>query len=289
MQQSKAYELRLPVLFFALFLGVVFSSCAPAPSFSAPKQSKRCIAFVGATWCSPCNAVKRDVFPQLEANGLKIARYQDKTNADIHTLDADEDARTIASWKLDSPLPASVVFEGQSIVEIRYGRLAESDFYRLLGRDDLLNKDPPAELTTNDDDRSTNDNHVEAVPVADSQKSPWDQLVEILGCDTAVLTLTVTNGRRIVIEEAGALVHIPETLTARVKVVNDAIQIDFDKPQVQAEGKKFGIRLATNIPSVTLHRDNVRVSTGLGIPFVWKLENHPFGDSVSNPDYDKDD
>ena len=69
------------------------------------------------------------------------------------------------------------------------------------------------------------------------------------------------------------------------------IQIDFDKPHIQAEGKKFGIRLATNVPLVTLAKDfeKVRVSTGLGIPFIWKLENHPFGESVSNPDYDKDD
>ena len=291
MQESKTYEPKVLILLAALFLAVIFSSCSPTPSYSSPAKKQRCLAFVSASWCTPCKTVKDTVFPTLKANGIEIREFNEHATASIHVVDIDRDAKSVASWSLDGSVPVTVVFEGDTIVERRYGVLSEQDFYALLGRGDLLNHDPPAELAESDETRSTNDINVEAVPVAESAKSPWDQLVEIIGCDTAVLTLTIPNGRKIVIEEANAAAHVPETLTARVKVVGDAIQIDFDKPQVQAEGKKWGIRVSTNIPSATLAKDfqSVRVSSGLGIPFVWKLENHPFGDSVSNPDYDKDD
>ena len=143
----------------------------------------------------------------------------------------------------------------------------------MLNREDLSSKGKPTPETIPEPE----------VAKADTAKSPWDQILDFLGDDTATLTLTISKGRKISIEQANAAAYVPETLTAHIRVAeNNAIQIDFDKPQVRAEGTRFGIRMSTTVPSIVATKDLITVKTGLGIPFRWEMTSHPFG-SESNP------
>jgi hypothetical protein len=217
------------------------------------------------------------VFPRLIAKGISISDFAEKKRAHIHLADHDRDAAAIAQWKLDDVLPATVVFEGQKIVEIRYGELAEADFYRLLKRNDLI--DTPNTPNTRIEVDESELIGIDADHTGTSQspaKSTWDQIREFLGGDNVTITLSTPNGRKIVIPDAGAVLHVPATLTANARIVGDSIVIDFDGEKILAEGKRYGIRASTTIPSIKVDREQVTVKTGLYIPFVWKLEGHPF-------------
>jgi len=233
--------------------------------------------FVSAPWCQPCQRVKEQVFPELVAKGLTISDFAERKEADIHLADHDRDARSISQWKLDPSLPATVVFEGQKIVEIRYGQLSSADFFRLLKRDDLMNvTSTPVEI----DEVGTSQSPA---------KSTWDQIREFLGGDNVTITLSTPNGRKIVIPDAGAVLHVPATLTANARIVGDSIIIDFDGEKILAEGKRYGIRASTTIPSIKVDREQVTVKTGLHIPFVWQLESHPFSAKAFVPTIPIDD
>jgi hypothetical protein len=214
------------------------------------------------------------VFPKLIAKGISISDFAEKKMAYIHLADHDRDAAAIAQWHLDDVLPATVVFEGEKIVEIRYGELSETDFYRLLKRNDLFDettipqKLEQSELIGIDADRTGTSQS--------PAKSTWDQIREFLGGDNVTITLSTPNGRKVVIPDAGAVLHVPATLTANTRIVGDSILIDFDGEKILAEGKRYGIRASTTIPSIKVEREQVTVKTGLHIPFVWKLEGHPF-------------
>lgn len=275
--QSKSWAPNPLALLFLIGISIAFSSCAPKPGFSAPQQPRRCIMFVSAPWCEPCQRVKRDVFPKLIAKGISISDFADKKRAHIHLADHDRDAAAIAQWKLDDVLPATVVFEEEKIVEIRYGELAEADFYRLLKRNDLI--DTPSAPNTRIEVDESELIGIDADHTGTSQspaKSTWDQIREFLGGDNVTVTLSTPNGRKIVIPDAGAVLHVPATLTANARIVGDSIIIDFDGEKILAEGKRYGIRASTTIPSIKVDREQVTVKTGLHIPFVWKLEGHPF-------------
>lgn len=243
--------------------------------------------FVSAPWCQPCQRVKREVFPKLIAKGISISDFADKKRAHIHLADHDRDAAAIAQWHLDDVLPATLVFEGEKIVEIRYGELSEADFYRLLKRDDLIDGtnttstpievDQIERMGIDPDPTTTSTPPVDHTGTSQSPaKSTWDQIREFLGGDNVTITLSTPNGRKIVIPDAGAVLHVPATLTANARIVGDSIIIDFDGEKILAEGKRYGIRASTTIPSIKVDREQVTVKTGLHIPFVWKLEGHPF-------------
>ncbi len=98
-----------------------------------PRPVKRCLVYVTARWCKPCNEIKRTVFPALEKRGLVIANYRDRKAATIHVLDVDRDKNILTAWK-ESPqfLPVVYVFEGEKIVRRHEGELVEADFLELL-------------------------------------------------------------------------------------------------------------------------------------------------------------
>ena len=282
--QSKSWAPNPLALLFLIGISIAFSSCAPKPGFSAPPQPRRCIMFVSAPWCEPCQRVKRDVFPRLIAKGISISDFADKKRAHIHLADHDRDAAAIAQWKLDDVLPATVVFEGQKIVEIRYGELSEADFYELFERNHMIEGtrtpvkvDQSERIGIDPDPTSTSTPPIDAVGTSQSPaKSTWDQIREFFGGDNVTITLSTPNGRKIVIPDAGAVLHVPATLTANTRIVGDSIIIDFDGEKILAEVKRYGIRASTTIPSIKVDREQVTVKTGLHIPFVWKLEGHPF-------------
>jgi len=266
----KGFEMRefcFPrILGFLLLisLSIGFASCAPFAA-AAPKQTHRCIVVIGATWCQPCQALERDVIPKLKTAGLTVADFADKQKADVHILKIDKTPDPRIGWKVDhETIPCMVVFENGKIVTSESGSFDESSFYRLLQRDDLLARGKP-------------DKHETPPAAVDAEKSTWDQILEFIGDDTATLTLTIPKGRKVAIEQANAAAYVPETLTARVKVVDNAIQIDFDKPLPRAEGTRLGIRVSTTIPEIVATKDLISVKTGIGIPFRWEMTGHPFG------------
>ena len=272
--QSKSWAPNPLALLFLIGISIAFSSCAPSSGFSAPQQTKRCIMFVSAPWCQPCQRVKRDVFPKLIAKGISISDFADKKRAHIHLADHDRDAVAIAQWHLDDVLPATVVFEGEKIVEIRYGELSEADFYRLLKRDDLFDGTSTPEKIEQSEFIGIDADHTGTSQ--SPAKSTWGQIREFLGGVNVTITLSAPNGRNVVLPDAGAVLHVPATLTAHARIVGDSIIIDFDGEKILAEGKRYGIRASTTIPSIKVDREQVTVKTGLHIPFVWKLEGHPF-------------
>ena len=266
----RGFDCRQGFLALLLLIGVsiFFASCAPFAYSAPPKQSHRCIVVIGATWCKPCETLERDIVPKLKAAGLTVENFADKKKADVHLLKIDKTSDPRPGWKVDhETIPCLVVFENGNIVTSESGSFDESSFYRLLNRNDLLAKGKQPDSFA--DPASS-----ETASVA-TEKSPWDQILGFLGEDTATLTLTIRNGRKISIEP-NAAAYVPETLTARVKVVDNAIQIDFDKPLPRAEGTRLGIRVSTTIPEIVATKDLISVKTGLGIPFRWEMTSHPF-------------
>jgi hypothetical protein len=281
LNESKSYPQSIIALFVLIGAAILFSSCAPTPTYSAPpKQTGRCLVMISATWCEPCSILEKHTFPKLKANGLTIADYRDRQQADVHVLKIDKDADPRRGWKIDDEkLPCLVVWENGKILTCECGSFDESSFYRLLDRDDLKPNGrapvPIADQITIRDD---------AVSRPQPGQSAWDQLIEQLGTDTATITLQIPKGRRIEIPDANAAATIPETLTGHIRALDkDTVELKFDEPLVKAEGKRYGIRIGTVIPKILLTRDQVTVQTGLGIPIRWKLESHPFGTSSLDP------
>lgn len=275
-QESKAYRISLFPL--PVFLAcMLFMSCAPVPASSAKAmgsgKAKRTVVMLCATWCNPCTSMKKDVLPALEAKGIKVARFSEKAEAHIHLVDVDKDADPRPGWKITSDiLPAFVIFEGQNIVETKFGPQDATSLLTMLERRDLADESVPAKPADVAHVTSDDDGHQAATPgplrpVPASSNSTWDRLTEFLGTDTVSFTLSVPNGRRIPIEAANAAAILPDRLTGHARLVGESIQVDFDQPLVKAEGKRFGIRVGTTIPSVTITREQATVHTGLGLPF----------------------
>ncbi|WP_010586404.1 thioredoxin family protein [Schlesneria paludicola] len=276
---SKSYPVPGLGLLFVIGLSLLIASCAPSPAFpSPPKEQKRCVVLVGATWCVPCNTVKDNVVPELVKLGLSVADANKRSAVDIHLADYDHDQGILKEWGITADqVPMLVAFESGKQVDQRCGSLGVNDFLALLGRTDLGKPakpvDPPKPIVPAEP-VATIVKPDEAVPAA---TSTWDQITEFIGTDTATVTITVPNGRKIKIPDARAVVTFPLTLTAHVKVVGDSLQIDFDKPLLKAEATRLGIRLGTEIPSANLTKDRFTAQTALGLPFIWQLKTHPFG------------
>ena len=276
--QSKTYRPPIMGLLFLILFSVMFSSCAPSPAFPAgTKSHKRCVVLVGATWCGPCNAIKDKVTPELAKLGLKIAEADKRGDADIHLADFDRDRGLLAEWRITAEqIPMAVAFENGKQVDQRCGSLGVLDFLALLDRPDLKPQgQPPTNVIPSDPPPVVHTDDAQSIDT-------WDQLLQFIGTDTATLTIAIPNGRRLAIPDARAAVSIPATLSAKVKVVGDGLQIEFDKPLIHAEAVRLGLRLGTEIPSCNLTRDKFTARTSLGIPFAWELKSHPFGEPAED-------
>lgn len=293
---TRKHRMGQLLLWLGLILCVAVASCAPTAAVCAPpKAEKRCIVLIGATWCQPCNTMESTVLHQLSLDGLKVKPFKDRTDADIHIVHVDKDADPRPGWKItEDYIPLAVVFEGREIVAINRGPFDKSQLLTMLNRPQPATDghtaavdDTAGHSSTYEDaagrHATTDDAGPALQPVADSAKSTWDQLTEFIGCDEVTMTLVVPNGRKIVLSEANAAATIPDHLTAHVRMNGETIEVKFDAPLIQAEGKRFGIRLGTSVPNVSLTRDQVTVHTGLGIPIRWKRTETPFGESPPVP------
>ena len=277
-----------PPLIALILFATLFASCAPThQSVAAARPDKRCAVLVTATWCDPCKQFKRDVLPELRKT-LKVADFGTRAEADLHVADYDAHSTQFAKWTLDGEpinfqLPTLVVFERGKIVAADCSFSDAATVYRALGRGDLL---PPSRGSPTPVVSERGGVSPPVLPEPGDSRPPledatlFQQLSAILG-DEASCTINFPGGRAIAIPDAKATIRLPDSMTAKIGRMSPAhgpaaIVVTFESPRPRAEATRLGIRLGTDVTTITFTPADVTAMTGIGKSFKWKLEEQPW-------------